>query len=668
MKRVRTTRLFRRYRSWWRPESCTIVRAGYEPKPAGDRTMYNSHFGFSERPFSITPNPRFLFSSARHVEAMAHLLHGLRDGAGFVQLTGEVGTGKTTVCRSVLEQLPQDVDVALILNPALNATELLRTICEELRLEIPLGDVSLKQLVDLLNAHLLQTNAAGRQTVVILDEAQNLTPEVLEQVRLLTNLETETDKLLQIFLIGQPELRQILGRPGLRQLAQRVTARYHLMPLNLKETHGYIRHRLLVAGGDRDLFPANAVRRVFHHSAGIPRLVNIICDRALLGAYTRRSYKVGKQFVDTAATEIAGLQSGRRLVPLTNLNTAIGIVIPALLGSVAFTIWQDDVQHEAVAHSAHRPAAQRPAVLPAKPPAVAAQAAVTTPRPAQVNTRPDRTTNTVVAQRPARANGMPALPPAAPPLPVHAQQAERKKAQGTPPMMAAETQTAPEPTEAKPSDEPRAQTPPVQTTKVTATADAKVSPTTKPTAPSSRLLAYWGVRTEATPTNVCEAARRNGLQCFRDKAAWHALRELRWPALLSLPDATGMKQPSLLMGIDGETVSLLERNGSRDISRAEFQRLAPEEYLALWRRPTGAVVRTLREGMRGPDVIWLRETITKIHAIDLASEHPDIYDADLNAQVKIFQFTLGLDVDGIVGPQTVMQLTMAMHEPPAPRE
>ena len=232
--------------------------------------MYLSHFGLRELPFSITPDPRFLYMSARHREALAHLVYGVGEHGGFVQLTGEVGTGKTSVCRCLLEQLPPHVDLALVLNPRLSPVELLATVCDELRIPYPAGTTSAKELVDRLHRHLLEAHTGGRRTVLIIDEAQNLSPEVLEEVRLLTNLETTREKLLQVILIGQPELAAILEQPKLRQLAQRVTARYHLEPLSRAETRAYVRHRLAVAGRGRAVVhrarPADAAPPVARHS------------------------------------------------------------------------------------------------------------------------------------------------------------------------------------------------------------------------------------------------------------------------------------------------------------------------------------------------------------------------------------------------------------------
>jgi general secretion pathway protein A len=288
--------------------------------------MYAEHFGLSELPFSLTPDPRYVYMSERHREALAHLIYGISQGDGFVQLTGEVGTGKTTTCRCLLEQLPADVDVALIFNPRLNSHELLAAVCDELRVSYPAGTASVKLLVDTLYRHLLAAHERGRRTVLIIDEAQNLSVDVLEQVRLLTNLETARDKLLQIILIGQTELGALLERPELRQLAQRVTARYHLRPFGHDETRAYITHRLGVAGRTRMLFSPWALREVHRLSRGVPRLINVICDRALLGAYSQSRGWVDVHTVRRAAREVRGVRiSGRRLPWVAALAAAAGL-------------------------------------------------------------------------------------------------------------------------------------------------------------------------------------------------------------------------------------------------------------------------------------------------------------------------------------------------------
>ena len=276
--------------------------------------MYAAYFGLKEAPFRLTPDPTYLYMSDRHREALAHLLYGVSEDGGFVQLTGDVGTGKTTLCRALLAQLPPQVDVALILNPRLTIPEFLASVCDELKIPYPRDTTSPKVFVDALDRYLLDAHARGRRTVLLIDEAQGLSVEVLEQVRLLTNLETTSEKLLQVVLIGQPELVPLLARDDLRQLAQRITARYHLEPFTATDTHAYIRHRLKVAGGRRGLFSEAAIRRIHAESRGIPRLINIICDRALLGAYAQDKRRIELGMVARAATEIRGRGTRARSV------------------------------------------------------------------------------------------------------------------------------------------------------------------------------------------------------------------------------------------------------------------------------------------------------------------------------------------------------------------
>ncbi|HXQ64411.1 MAG TPA: AAA family ATPase [Steroidobacteraceae bacterium] len=269
--------------------------------------MYTRFFGLTEKPFAITPDPRYLYLSERHAEALAHLLYGIDDAGGFVQLTGEVGTGKTTMVRSLLGQLPAHADIALILNPRVTPEEFLLTIVDELHVAVPqAARGSVRSIVDLLNRFLLDAHARGRRVVVIVDEAQQLSADVLEQVRLLTNLETDTRKLLQIILVGQPELREVLARNDLRQLAQRITGRYHLDPLSRTESAAYVEHRLKVAGATTEVFTAGALRELHHLANGVPRLINVIADRALLGAYTREQHRVPALLVRRAASEVRG--------------------------------------------------------------------------------------------------------------------------------------------------------------------------------------------------------------------------------------------------------------------------------------------------------------------------------------------------------------------------
>jgi len=324
--------------------------------PPPRHVMYTTHFGLTEAPFSMTPDPRYLYMSERHREALAHLLYGVGEGGGFVQLTGEVGTGKTTLCRCLLEQLPPCVDVALILNPRLTDIELLAAVCDELRISYPAGTTSGKLFVDALYRHLLDAHAQGRRTVLIVDEAQDLATDVLEQIRLLTNLETPTQKLLQIILIGQPELIRLLDREELRQLAQRVTARYHLLAFSEDDTRAYIVHRLRIAGQKKEIFTDAAMRAVHGAARGIPRLINAICDRALLGAYTQDQHRVMAATVRRAASEVLGETLTPRLARRWQWMGATVFVAVLVTGTwVLFTQGQTRLIRRAVIPSAMNP-------------------------------------------------------------------------------------------------------------------------------------------------------------------------------------------------------------------------------------------------------------------------------------------------------------------------
>jgi general secretion pathway protein A len=335
--------------------------------------MYLPFFGLSEKPFAITPDPRYLFLGERHAEALAHLVYGITEAGGFIQLTGEVGTGKTTIIRSLLARQPDNAEIALILNPGMNAPEFLLTICEELGIMVPNDAIgSVKDLVDILNQYLLKAHAQGKRVVLVVDEAQNLSPELLEQVRLLTNLETDTQKLLQIILIGQPELRELLARNDLRQLAQRVTGRYHLDPLSRSESAAYVKHRLRIAGATADIFTSGALAELYRCSGGIPRLLNIISDRALLGGYTEDRHAVTAAMVRRAASEVFD----RRITPhwLPWVLGAATLVVVAGGALAAWSLYQRT--HEI---------APAPVVVAARP---VAQAVVQPPPAAPVPAAP----------------------------------------------------------------------------------------------------------------------------------------------------------------------------------------------------------------------------------------------------------------------------------------
>jgi general secretion pathway protein A len=346
--------------------------------------MYTHYFSLKQSPFSIAPDPRYLFMSERHREALAHLLYGIGSGGGFVLLTGEIGAGKTTVCRCFIEQIPADCRLAYIFNPRQTVEELLQSICDEFRIAQPApaasGAGSVKSYVDAINRYLLDSHAQGNNNVLIIDEAQNLSADVLEQLRLLTNLETNERKLLQIILIGQPELRTMLARPELEQLAQRVIARYHLGSLSALETASYVTHRLAVAGATAATpFPRSVMALIYRLTQGVPRRINLLCDRALLGAYVENSREVTRAVLRKAAAEVfadnGAAQAARRRWPYLVGGVMAGAVIS---GAAAWQVLPKLSAPPAAATAAARTAGQAgpktaqvaPKAAPAVPPVV----------------------------------------------------------------------------------------------------------------------------------------------------------------------------------------------------------------------------------------------------------------------------------------------------------
>lgn len=351
--------------------------------------MYAPFFGLKQAPFSIAPDPHYLFMSERHREALAHLLYGLDGGGGFVLLTGEIGAGKTTVCRCFLEQIPPNCNVAYIFNPKLTVPELLQAICDEFHVPVPAGARTVKDYVDPLNAFLLAQHAAGRNNVLIIDEAQNLSADVLEQLRLLTNLETSERKLLQVVLIGQPELRGMLARPELEQLAQRVIARFHLGALSEAETAQYIRHRLNVAGLTGALpFDRTALRLIHQLTRGVPRRINLLCDRALLGGYASGQAQVTPAIVRQAAAEVFDAAHAAPAARRGPAPMAVGLAVLAAAvvgGGLAWGLQQRSQAVAAAASAASSPAsaASAPSAVAsaASQPASSASSAAPTPEP-----------------------------------------------------------------------------------------------------------------------------------------------------------------------------------------------------------------------------------------------------------------------------------------------
>ncbi|MEJ2620097.1 MAG: AAA family ATPase [Candidatus Thiodiazotropha sp.] len=582
--------------------------------------MFQDYFGIAEDPFAITPDPKYLFLSERHRNGFAHLLYGVTQGGGFVQLTGEVGTGKTLLCRKLLAQLPRAVDVAFVFNPRLSPLELVATICDELRVLYPLGCTSIKEIVDFLNAYLLESHAQGRRTVVIIDEAQNLSFESLEQIRLLTNLETASEKLLQIILVGQPELRSLLNRQELRQLSQRVTARYHLTPLSRAETRAYILHRLKVAGLERPLFTEGAIRRVFKLSGGIPRLINILCSRGLLAAYGKRKDQVSRSMLTHVAAELRGEEG---LAPkLAGWSWMLAGVSATLL-VVALLPQMDRFQRSL------------------KPNSEVAQLEVQPPKPLN---EPISQPEPLSQSKPAVATMVEDVVASEPPTATLDLPDEL-----SPQALKAADQSANDiAEEVEPESSTHRAKEPQGLSGLMGNANSAFT----------SLFSYWqevypsGGKTRSS----CDKAEEVGLSCLFGRGSWKTLEYYNRPAILELVTAEGQRYHVVVIGMGDQSVTL-DMNGRRiSYSYREIERLWTGNYIILWRPPPLAK-RSMRLGHSGSDVGWLIAMLDKVEGIesDYDAGNP-IFDQQLHQRVVHFQQQHGLSADGIVGKQTLIQL------------
>ena len=605
--------------------------------------MYHDYFGLAEAPFSITPDPAFVYLSARHRDALAHLLYGVGKGGsgGFVQLTGEVGTGKTTLCRCLLEQVPEGTQIALVLNPMMTPRELLAAICEELGVDTTGAADSSKLLVDRLNRHLLGAHAAGERVVVVIDEAQDLSPEALEQVRLLTNLETSKQKLLQVVLLGQPELRDLLQRRSLRQLAQRITARYHLTPLSREDTAAYVRHRMQVAGARRNPFGRGALRALYQRSSGVPRLINIIADRALVGAYAREKERVDAALVHDAANEV---QLGEPDVRGSRWPAwAAAVVVLAAVGAGLWALRDAGYLGGAGRPPAERALLEAPATRPPAPqlPAVenavegeasdAALAATARDRSMETDGEGAETAQAASADGEPVSRAVPEVPADTAPAPAVPAEVAAEVADGGGPA------SGPPPADALDPDWLAAQS-----------------------AGAWRgLAAAWGDPADAQAIqSACDGAGGLGWSCLAEDGTWTRIRRLDLPVLLEFPGPlptylllSGLDDGRALVGMPGET---------RSVPRAALEERWFGRFVVAWPQAPGWPAQ-VRRGDRG-------EAVRVI--VDLARRAPEpyvggeVFDANFETWVRGFQARNGLEADGIVGPATLLYLMAPTLEHP----
>lgn len=563
--------------------------------------MYHQHFGLNEAPFSIAVNPRYLFMSQRHRDALAHLLYGVSGGGGFILLTGEVGTGKTTVNRCLLEQLPDTTDLAIILNPALSAVELLATACDELKIEYPQGTESLKALTDALHRYLLDNHERGRKTVLMIDEAQHLDFDVLEQIRLLTNLETNDEKLLQIILIGQPELTEKLSRPELRQLNQRITARYNLQPLNLQETTAYVRHRLEVAGlrGGVSLFESAAIKQIHSLTRGIPRLINVLCDRALLGAYGQQRSRVNKKLIAEAAAEVFGEKAA---VPSGQSNVgkrALFLIVIAMASAIAgYWITQSRIS----------------------------ESNIQAPGPASdFSTRPD-SSGSDSDDRFVEEGSSP------------------QASVISPDKLANEINTG---LDDNSFSQPRANAGLGQDITLTA-------PVWELRVQEASEWLWQAASNTPVPSSVCPPPKITGLSCSKQEVnVWNDVMALNRPVLLEIVTKDKFAAAALALAFGEATALMWTRQGVLEVPLGELADSWTGGVKYLWQAPQGWAG-SVGLGDTSPVVNVIAQMFATLDG--MAVPTVTSFGPALEARVRLFQVSEGIAADGVVGEQTILRL------------
>jgi len=566
--------------------------------------MYHQHFGLNEAPFSIAVNPRYLFMSQRHRDALAHLLYGVSGGGGFILLTGEVGTGKTTVNRCLLEQLPDTTDLAIILNPALSAVELLATACDELKIDYPQGTESLKALTDALHRYLLDNHERGRKTVLMIDEAQHLDFDVLEQIRLLTNLETNDEKLLQIILIGQPELTEKLSRPELRQLNQRITARYNLQPLNLQETTAYIRHRLKVAGlrSGVSLFESAAVKQIHNLTRGIPRLINVLCDRALLGAYGQQRSRVNKKLIAEAAAEVFGEKTA---VPVSQSNVGkralLALLVAAASAAGGYWLNQSNVSESNIL-------ARGPA--------------------SDLSAGPDASVSDNDYDLSGRSSTQPSQQPAV--------ISRNKLGNEINAGIVDGGFSQPE-------------------------VSAALGQDITPTVPAWELRIqeanerFWQAASNTpVPSTVCPPPKITGLSCSKQAVnVWNDVMSLNRPVLLEMVTKDKFAAAALVLAFGDARALTWTRQGILEVPLGELADSWTGGVQYLWQAPQGWTG-SVGLGSNSPVVDVIAQMFATLDG--MAAPKVESFGPALEARVRLFQEREGIAADGVVGEQTILRL------------
>jgi general secretion pathway protein A len=612
--------------------------------------MYNEYFGFKESPFSIAPDPRYLYMTTQHREALAHLVYGLNSEGGCILLTGEVGTGKTTICRCLLEQIPEQANVALVLNPKVSEIELLETICDELKISYPESNNSIKTYVDKIYEFLIESNRKNEKTVLIIDEAQNLDSKVLEQLRLLTNLETTQRKLLQIIILGQPELLDILARAEMRQLAQRITARFHLQPLSSNEVKAYVSHRLAVAGQNIQLFPENSIKLLYKLSHGVPRLINVLCDRALLGAYVSNQYAVHPPIIKKAATEVFGElknvekrhKNKQWLYPIAAFSSIaiLGIALLFYLNQIPENNIEGaqlaDINDSEESADINDTEGQQPSLQPEDKIHISsdiqsiAQTSEDTLDETNIGdiqlseTGPAEQTNTPVINQAVNES-------------IENEQADFTADNNEEGSI---TQSSYDNIEAILND-----------------------PANNQPSAFQELFKVWNQNYNTrTVVTACKQAETFSLSCLYKQGNLNSLKEHNRPAVLTLINDQGKTRHVTITSIQNDLATIISKNTAYTVRLSDLDQYWYGKFILLWRKPD-YFSSIISPGDSGNIVNWLSAQFTD----DKQSSDNNVitYENILIEKVKYFQSQHGLTADGIVGPITIIHLNTqsGMHVP-----
>jgi len=604
--------------------------------------MYNEYFGFKEAPFSIAPDPRYLYMTAQHRDALAHLVYGLNSEGGCILLTGEVGTGKTTICRCLLEQIPEQANVALVMNPKLNEIELLETICDELKISYPDAENSVKTYTDRIYDFLIRSNRNNEKTVLIIDEAQNLDSKVLEQLRLLTNLETDQRKLLQIIILGQPELLDILARKEMRQLAQRITARFHLQPLSREEVKAYVSHRLAVAGQNIQLFPENSIKLLYKLSNGVPRLINILCDRALLGAYVENQYTITPRIIKKASKEVFGelknveqQQKIRRLLAPAAAAASLAIIVIAALYYVDQTETTDQPGMMSGDDYTKNPSSDDTSTVLASD----------TTRHAAEHDPDEVSEESLDSDTEAHVTGsIDTIDHAA------IDRTVNNNGEDADPVVRQESDTA-----STDTGDISSATAPVAELKHDDIRQILDDENNDKAAAYDALFRAWGKQYNSrTSVTACRQATTYSLSCLHKQGNLNSLKQHNRAAVLSMVNSTGELRYLTITRIEGDFASVSSGDRRYTIRLSDLDDHWYGRYTLLWLKP-GSYSAAVSPGDSDSFVRWLDEQLSIISG-QQQNRIVSTYDNLLVAKVKSFQSQHGLIADGIVGPLTIIHI------------